>query len=85
MRITARSPSSLITVPRSGIVGFMTKNNMNERAPAMMQIIQASRVYRGRTAMFVKDSEEEKHDEGCLKEDRGRSVNGKDLAPSAGV
>jgi hypothetical protein len=31
MRTTAFSPSSLITVPVSGIVGFMAKNKMNRQ------------------------------------------------------
>jgi hypothetical protein len=31
MRITAFSPSSLITIPVSGIEGFMIKDKMKER------------------------------------------------------
>jgi hypothetical protein len=45
----------------------------------MIQIIEASLIDRGRTAMFVKDSEGEKRDESWLEEERGNSVKGKDL------
>ncbi|MBS1128785.1 MAG: hypothetical protein H6Q96_1165, partial [Nitrospirae bacterium] len=62
--ITAFSPSSLITVPVSGIAVCMPKIITDHLAPAMMYIIKAAWIDCGQAAMFVKDNGVEKSDGG---------------------